>query len=468
MKSSLSKSKPLINLVGSTVRKISQIALEHSSKLNQSLSEKDPEMYELISEEYTRQVEGLELIASENFTSKSVMECLGSVLTNKYSEGLPGARYYGGNEVVDKVENLCRNRALQAYRLDPSKWGVNVQPYSGSVANVAAYAGILNPHDRIMGLDLPSGGHLSHGYYTSKKKISSTSIFYESLPYHVDKDGYVDYDELEMLAKNFKPKLIICGASAYSRDWDYERLRNIADINSSYLMCDMAHISGLVATQEMKNPFELCDLVTTTTHKTLRGPRSGMIFFKKELEESINFAVFPGLQGGPHQHQIAGVAHQLLEVMTPEFKEYMQCVKKNAQALCKKLQSFGYDIVTNGTDNHLFLVNLKSQDLTGSKVEKVCELCNISINKNSVPGDTSALSPGGIRIGTPSLTTRGFNEENFEKVAYFLHRCISISQEIQQKNGRKLKDFNKDIEKNESIIELKKEVAEFAREFPLY
>ena len=196
MKSSLSKSKPLINLVGSTVRKISQIAVEHSSKLNQSLSEKDPEMYELISEEYTRQVEGLELIASENFTSKSVMECLGSVLTNKYSEGLPGARYYGGNEVVDKVENLCRTRALQAYRLDPSKWGVNVQPYSGSVANVAAYAGILNPHDRIMGLDLPSGGHLSHGYYTSKKKISSTSIFYESLPYHVNKEGYVDYDHL--------------------------------------------------------------------------------------------------------------------------------------------------------------------------------------------------------------------------------------------------------------------------------
>tara|TARA_B100001093_G_scaffold511739_2_gene580258 strand:- start:388 stop:1707 length:1320 start_codon:yes stop_codon:yes gene_type:complete len=437
-------------------------------ELKESLESKDPEIFNLIQQENKRQHEGLELIASENFTSKSVMECLGSVLTNKYSEGLPFSRYYGGNEVIDKIETLCINRALAAYRLDNKEWGVNVQPYSGSVANLAAFSAILNPHDRIMGLDLPSGGHLTHGYYTNKKKISSTSVFYESLPYHVNNQGYIDYDELEMLAKNFKPKLIICGASAYSRELDYARFRKIADINNSFLLCDMAHISGFVATGEMQSPFRYCDIVTTTTHKTLGGPRSGMIFFRKELEEKINFAVFPGLQGGPHEHQIAGVAHQLLEVTKPEFKQYIKQVKKNAIILANSLKEYDYDIVTGGTDNHLLLVDLRKYNITGSKVEKVCELCNISINKNSVPGDTSALSPGGIRIGTAALTARGFTELQFLKVAEYIDCCIKIAINIQSEKGKKLKDFVVGIQNNVDIITLREEIKRYSSQFPLY
>ena len=436
--------------------------------MNTILKQKDLELYNLIQKEHKRQYEGLELIASENFTSKAVMECLGSVLTNKYSEGLPGKRYYGGNEVIDEIENLCIKRALSTYRLDLSKWGVNVQPYSGSSANMAVYVGLLKPHDRIMGLDLPSGGHLTHGFYTSKKKVSATSIFFESLPYHVKEDGYIDYDALEDLANKFKPSLIMCGYSAYPRDLDYERFRQIADINNSYLVCDMAHFSGLVATQEIKNPFDYCDIVTTTTHKTLRGPRAGMIFYKKEYENQINGSVFPGLQGGPHEHQIAAIATQLKEVATPEFKEYIQQVKKNAKVLAEELINYGYHVCTNGTDNHLLLVDLRDKGVSGSKIEKLCELANISINKNSVPGDKSALSPGGIRLGTPSLTTRGFVEEDFKKVAELLHKCIQLTIKIQDDVGKKLKVFVPALNNNNEIKNLKNEVIEFAKKFELY
>ena len=439
-----------------------------NQNLTQPLETKDPEIYKLIQEEYERQKFGLEMIASENFTSLAVMECLGSVLTNKYAEGLPGKRYYGGNEVVDKIENLCIQRALYAFRLSPDKWGVNVQPYSGSVANLAAYAGLLQPHDRIMGLDLPSGGHLTHGYYTKKRKVSATSIFFESMPYHIDSSGYIDYDELEKSAKIFCPKLIICGASAYPRDFDYERLRAIANDVGAYLLCDMAHISGLVAAGEAKNPFELCDIVTTTTHKTLRRPRSAMIFFRKEHERAINFSVFPGLQGGPHEHQIAGVATQLLEVMTPEYKAYAQQVRKNTKALATSLMEYGYTLSTGGTDNHLILVNLRGLGLTGSKVEKVLEYINISVNKNTVYGDVSAMSPGGIRIGTPALTTRGLVEKDFIVISKWIHRAIQIALSIQKLSGRKLRDFVVYMRGHPELDEMKEEVREFSGGFKFY
>jgi glycine hydroxymethyltransferase len=417
------------------------------------------------------------LIASENFTSKAVMECLGSALTNKYAEGLPGARYYGGTDVIDKVEALCQQRALEAYGLDPEKWGVNVQPYSGSPANFAVYTGLLKPHDRIMGLDLPSGGHLTHGFYTyskqlgTRKAVSATSVYFESLPYRVHPEtGIIDYENLKTLAGIFKPALLICGGSAYSREWDYAKFREIADENGAILMMDMSHISGLVATKEADNPFDLCDIVTTTTHKSLRGPRSGMIFFKKDardFETKINQSVFPALQGGPHEHQIAGVATQLKEVMTPEFKIYIQQVKKNCSTLADALTSMGYVIASGGTVNHLLLWDLKPQGVTGSKFEKLCDACNITLNKNCVPGDRSAITPGGVRIGACALTSRKFGEDDFKKIAVILDKAIKLASKIQSASGPKLEAFIQALQGNADVAALKLEVNTMATAFPM-
>jgi len=435
--------------------------------MNRILSKKDPKLFNLILKEYNRQKTSLELIASENFTSKSVMECLGSVLTNKYSEGQIGARYYGGCQVIDEIEQLCKDRALSAFSLNPNVWSVNVQPYSGSPANMAVYLGLLRPHDRIMGLDLPSGGHLTHGFYTKNKKISATSIVFESFPYKIREDGYIDYDALETIARDYKPQMIICGSSAYPRDFDYRRFKEIADINGSYLLCDMAHISGLVATSKMNSPFEYCDVVTSTTHKTLRGPRSGIIFSKKELSEKIDFSVFPGLQGGPHNHQIAALATQLMEVNTQEFRDYITQVMLNAKALASHLMRHGFKLVTDGTDNHLMLVDLRNKGVTGSKVEYIAECVDISLNKNSIFGDTSASNPSGIRIGTPALTTRGFTEGDFVKVGDFIIEVVELSRLIQNESGKKLVDFKSVAHEKyfEEIARLKNDVNKFAETF---
>jgi|TARA_B110000090_G_scaffold205331_1_gene252860 glycine hydroxymethyltransferase len=430
-----------------------------------------------------RQKESLVLIASENFASASVIEALGSVMQNKYSEGYPNARYYGGNENIDRVELLCQDRALKAFNLDPAEWGVNVQSLSGSPANFQVFNALINPHDRIMGLDLPHGGHLTHGFYTPKKKISATSIFFESMPYRLDEaTGTIDYDTLDTNAQLFRPKIIIAGASAYSRDLDYGRFREICDSNGAYLMADMAHVSGLVAAGLHSSPFEHADVVTTTTHKSLRGPRGALIFYRRgerqigkktvkyDIEDKINFSVFPGLQGGPHNHTITALATALKQAASPDFVDYQRQVISNSKTFANALMERGYELVSGGTDNHLVLVDLRSKGIDGARVERVMELARMACNKNTVPGDKSALVPSGVRMGTPALTTRGFVDADFVQVAEFFDRAVQISLTIKKDaESRKLKDFLAslpDENANADILALRQEVIGFTSKFP--
>ena len=422
---------------------------------------RDNTIFELIQEERARQERGIELIASENFVSPQVMEAMGSPLTNKYAEGYPGHRYYGGCQVVDKVEQLAIDRICELFGAEYA----NVQPHSGAQANAAVFLACLNPGDTFMGLNLDHGGHLSHG-----SLVNTSGIIYRPVGYNLNKEtGRVDYDEMEKLALEHKPKLIIGGGSAYSREWDYKRMREIADKVGAIFMVDMAHPAGLIAAGLLDNPLKYAHIVTSTTHKTLRGPRGGIILMGKDFENPwgkktpkgvvkmmsalLNSAVFPGIQGGPLEHVIAAKAVAFGEALQPEFKEWAAQVKKNAAVLAEELIKRGFDIVSGGTDNHSMLVDLRSKypDLTGKVAENALVAADITVNKNMVPFDSrSAFQTSGIRLGTPAITTRGAKEDLMVKIAELIERVLN------------------DPENEQVIAAVRAEVNEIMKGYPLF
>jgi glycine hydroxymethyltransferase len=382
----------------------------------------DPEIAEAIEKETYRQKYKLEMIASENFTSKAVMEAQGTVLTNKYAEGYPGRRYYGGCEFVDIVEDVTRDRAKKLFSAEH----VNVQPHSGSQANMGVYFAYLNYGDKVLGMNLAHGGHLTHG-----SSVNISGKYFEFIPYGVSREtGYINYDQLEALAQEHKPKMIVAGASAYPRIIDFERIAQIAKEIGAYIMVDMAHIAGLVAAGLHPNPVPFCDFVTTTTHKTLRGPRGGMIFCKEEYAKAIDKAIFPGIQGGPLMHVIAAKAVCLKEASTDEFIEYQNQVVKNSKALANALLDKDYNLVSGGTDNHLILLDVRSKNLTGKEAEHLLDEVGITVNKNAIPYDPESPNvTSGIRIGTPALTSRGMKEQEMEKIAELMDQALTHGQD---------------------------------------
>ena len=385
------------------------------SEIMKLLAQADGEVGGAILKEYERQSRNLELIASENIVSEAAMLAMGRVLTNKYAEGYPGKRYYGGCENVDVIENLAIERAKELFGCDY----VNVQPHSGAQANMAVQFAVLQPGDTIMGMNLDHGGHLTHG-----SPVNMSGKYFHVVPYGVDENGYLDYDEMRRLALECKPKMIIAGASAYARTIDFKKFREVADEVGAVLMVDMAHIAGLVAAGLHPSPIPYADVVTTTTHKTLRGPRGGMILANKEAAEKFNFnkAIFPGIQGGPLMHVIAGKAICLGEALKPEFKAYQEQVVKNAKALSAALIDEGFDILTGGTDNHLMLVDLRNMDISGKELQNRCDEAYITLNKNTVPNDPrSPFVTSGVRIGTPAVTTRGMVESDMKEIAHLIH-----------------------------------------------
>ena len=400
----------------------------------------DAEVGAAIDAEYTRQKEGIELIASENVASPAVMAAMGTVLTNKYAEGYPGKRYYGGCQCVDVLEEIARNRACELFGADHA----NVQPHSGAQANMAVYFAFLKPGDTVLGMNLAHGGHLTHG-----SPVNMSGAFFNFVPYGVNDDGYIDYDVLEQLAKENQPKMIVAGASAYPRVIDFERISEIAKSVGALFMVDMAHIAGLVAAGEHPSPVPYADIVTTTTHKTLRGPRGGLILCKEEYAKAIDKAIFPGTQGGPLEHIIAAKAVCFGEALKPEFKEYQAQVVKNAKALEKKLLEEGINLVSGGTDNHLLLLDLRSNGITGKELEHRLDEVHITANKNAIPNDPEKpFVTSGVRLGSPAVTTRGFKEPEMELIAGWI------------------KDVIADFEGNKERIT--KEVLALCEKFPLY
>ncbi len=421
--------------------------------------QRDHQIFDIIRQELERQRHGIELIASENFTSLQVIQAMGTVLTNKYAEGYPGRRYYGGCEIVDQSEQLAIDRAKQIFGVDYA----NVQPHSGAQANAAVMMAILQPGDKILGLDLSMGGHLTHG-----SSVNYSGKLYQPLFYGVNREtGLVEYDKMEEIALKEKPKLIICGASAYSRDWDYKRIRAIADQVGAFVMADIAHPAGLIAKGLLNSPFEHCHFVTTTTHKTLRGPRGGLILLSKDFENPfglktpkgeirmmsslLDTAVFPGIQGGPLEHVIAAKAVSFFEVLTDEYDVYAKQILKNAQSMAKAFVEKGYQIISGGTDNHLMLIDLRNKNISGKKAEQVLVMADITVNKNMVPfDDKSAFVTSGIRIGVPAITTRGLKEEHMLQIVQWIDELLL------------------DADNEALITKIRKEVNGFMGQFSLY
>jgi glycine hydroxymethyltransferase len=402
----------------------------------------DPEIFTAIAQEKSRQETGLEMIPSENFVSPAVLEALGSVLTNKYSEGYPGKRYYGGCEYIDEVETLAIERAKQLFGAEH----VNVQPLSGAPANIAVYFALLEPGDTVLGMDLAHGGHLTHGH-----PITYMAKLYNFIRYGTGADGLIDYEKLRQTAIEHKPKIILAGYSAYSRVIDWQKIKSIADEVNAITMADIAHIAGLIAGKAMANPVPIFDIVTTTTHKTLRGPRGGMIMCKQKFAKAIDKAVFPGFQGGPHENNIAAKAISFKEALEPEFKEYAKQIIKNAKTLEEEFKKYDYKICFGQTDNHLLLIDLTSKNISGKVAQIALDKAGITVNKNMVPNDLrSPMDPSGIRLGTPALTTRGMKENEMRIIAEWINRAII--------------NFENEIE----LEKIKNQVLDLTKKFPLY
>ncbi len=406
------------------------------------LSQYDPEISEALNREKTRQQTGLEMIPSENFVSEAVLEALGSIATNKYSEGYPGKRYYGGCQEIDVIEQLAIDRAKQLFGAEH----VNVQPLSGAPANLAVYVALLQPGETVLGMDLSHGGHLTHGH-----PVTHPAKVWNFIRYKTTASGEIDYADIEAKAREHKPKLILVGYSAYSREIDYARIKQIADEVGALTMADIAHIAGLIAAGEMANPVPLFDVVTTTTHKTLRGPRGGMIMCKAIHQKAIDKAVFPGLQGGPHENVIAAKAVAFKEALEPTFKDYARQIKLNAKVLEVEFLARGYRLMFGGTDNHLLLIDVSTKGVTGGEAEKTLDKAAITVNKNAIPDDTRPpLDPSGIRLGTPALTTRGMKEDDMKKIVEWIDQAITNATD----DGK--------------LAEIRREVEAFTKNFPLY
>lgn len=450
--------------------------MEHMPHLRES----DKEVYDIICREEERQQTKLSMIASENFCSSAVREALGSVLTHKYSEGYPGKRYYEGNEQIDKLEELCQQRARKLFGI-PDDWSVNVQPLSGSPANLAVYVGLLNPGDKIMGMYLPDGGHLSHGwsydpkqtadpndsvYRGGSRKVNITSKFYSTVQYKTNpKTQLFDYEEIEKIALAEKPKMIVSGGTAYPREIDYKRIKAIADKVGAYYLADIAHEAGLIAAGVNKSPVGIADVVTFTTHKTLRCNRGGMILGRSDLMGKIDRAIFPGIQGGPHNHAIAGITVGLGEALRPEFKTYAAQVVKNAQRLANALQGFGFDIISGGTDKHLVLVNLTSKGLFGKKFARALDCAGIVSNFNTMPQETrSPADPSALRIGTAWVTTRGMKEAEIDQIAGFIN---AVMNHVRAWPEMEFDEFDKKAKADPELAKIAKDVRNLCERFAL-